>query len=64
VLAAAGEPLGGETTVIALDATLTGLRRFPNVDLSRSGTMRPELLVGDAGAEKIAQARAEALAGR
>ena len=60
--AAASAPLGGETTLIALDAALTGLRRFPNVDLPASGTMRPELLVGDAGADKIAQARAEALA--
>jgi transcription termination factor Rho len=64
VLAAAAAPLGGETTVIALDAGLTALRRFPNVDLTASGTLRPELLVGDGGAEKIAQARAEAVAGR
>ena len=47
-----------------LDASLTALRRFPNVDLIASGTLRPELLVGDAGAEKIAQARAESVAGR
>ena len=60
IIAAATEPLGGETTVIALDAVLTGLRRFPSLDLTRSGTMRPELLVGEAGADKIAQARAEA----
>ncbi len=64
VIAAASAPLGGETTVISLDAALTGLRRFPNVDLAASATMRPELLVGDAGAEKIAQARAEAQASR
>jgi transcription termination factor Rho len=64
VLAASSAPLGGETTVITLDATLTGLRRFPAVDLAGTTTMRPELLVGDAGAEKIAQARAEALAGK
>ena len=62
VIAAAAAPLGGETTIVTLDGALTGLRRFPNVDLPASGTMRPELLVGDAGAEKIAQARAEALA--
>ncbi len=59
VIAAAATALGGETTVIALDPTLTALRRFPNVDLTASQTMRPELLVGDEGAEKIAQARAE-----
>ncbi|MEA2166867.1 MAG: transcription termination factor Rho [Solirubrobacteraceae bacterium] len=62
VIAAVAAPLGGETTVITLDAELTGLRRFPNVDLGASATMRPELLVGDAGAEKIATARSEALA--
>jgi transcription termination factor Rho len=62
VLAAAPAPFGGETTVITLDASLTALRRFPNVDLAASGTMRPELLVGDGGAEKIAEARAEAAA--
>ena len=37
-------------------------RRFPALDLARSGTLRPELLVGDAGAEAIAKARAEAAA--
>ncbi len=47
-----------------LDAQLTGLRRFPNLQLPASATMRPELLVGDGGAEKIAQARSEALAQR
>jgi transcription termination factor Rho len=62
VIAAAAAPLGGETTIIALDAALTGLRRFPNVDLGASGTMRPELLVGEEGAAKIAAARTEATA--
>jgi transcription termination factor Rho len=33
--------------------------RFPALDLAESGTMRPELLVGDAGAEAIAKARAD-----
>ena len=59
VIAAAPEPFGGETTVIALDAGATALRRFPALDLAHSGTLRPELLVGDAGAEAIARARAE-----
>ena len=62
MLASAPAPLGGETTVIALDPTLTALRRFPALDLVASGTLRPELLVGDAGAEAIAKARADALA--
>jgi transcription termination factor Rho len=61
VVATSPVPLGGETTVIALDATLTGMARFPALDLLASGTMRPELLVGDAGAEAIAKARADTL---
>ncbi len=61
IVAGAAAPVGGETTIIALDAVLTGLRRFPAVDLAASGTLRPELLVGEAGAEAIAKARAETL---
>jgi transcription termination factor Rho len=61
VIATAHAPLGGETTVIALDEGLAGTQRFPAIDLRRSGVVRPELLVGDAGAEAIAKARAEAL---
>ena len=61
VIATASEPIGGETTVIALDAALTSVGRFPALDLGASGTLRPELLVGDAGAEAIVHARAEAL---
>ena len=60
IVATASAPLGGETTVIALDPTLTSTGRFPALDLGASGTLRPELLVGDAGAEAIARARAEA----
>jgi transcription termination factor Rho len=62
VIATAPAPLGGETTVVALDAALTALGRFPALDLAASGVVRPELLVGDAGAEAIAKARAESLA--
>ena len=61
VIATAAEPLGGETTVIALDPVLASTGRFPAVDLIASGTIRPELLVGDAGAEAIARARSEAV---
>jgi len=64
VIATAAAPVGGETTVVALDASLTGAGRFPALDLAESWTLRPELLVGDAGAEAIARARAEALDGR
>jgi transcription termination factor Rho len=60
IIATAGSPLGGETTVIGLDATRTAARNFPALDLRASGTLRPELLVGDAGADAIAAARAEA----
>ncbi len=63
VIASAPASLGGETTVIALDAALVAMGRFPALDLANSGTMRPELLVGDAGAEAIAKARADTAAG-
>ena len=60
VIATASSALGGETTVIGLDAKRTAARNFPALDLSASGTLRPELLVGDAGADAIAAAWAEA----
>ncbi|MEJ7825239.1 MAG: Rho termination factor N-terminal domain-containing protein [Solirubrobacteraceae bacterium] len=61
VVATAPEPLGGETTVIALDAELAGSGRIPALDLAASGTLRPELLVGEKGAEAIAEARSAAI---
>jgi transcription termination factor Rho len=61
IVATSSEPVGGETTVIALDGRLTATGRFPALDLVASGTLRPELLVGEAGAEAIATARREAL---
>jgi transcription termination factor Rho len=61
MIATAREPLGGETTVIALDAALAGAGRIPALDLPASGTLRPELLVGEKGAEAIAEARAAAI---
>jgi transcription termination factor Rho len=60
IIATATKALGGETTVIGLDATRTAARNFPALDLTTSGTLRPELLVGEAGADAIAAARAEA----
>jgi transcription termination factor Rho len=60
VIATAPAPFGGESTVVALDAQLTALRRFPALDLAGSGTLRADVLVGDAGAEAIAKAREEA----
>jgi transcription termination factor Rho len=61
LIATATAPIGGETTVIMLDASLTSIARFPALDLVASGTLRPELLVGEAGAEAIARTRAEVL---
>lgn len=60
VIATSSKPLGGETTVIALDATLAVSGRFPAVDLLASGTLRPELLVGVKGAQAIAKERIKA----
>jgi transcription termination factor Rho len=61
VIALAESPLGGETTVIALDAALTSTGRQPILDLINSGTLRPELLVGDDGAQAITKARLAAV---
>jgi transcription termination factor Rho len=61
IIATAREPLGGETTVIALDAAFAGSGRIPALDLPASGTVRPELLVGEKGAAAIAEARAAAI---
>lgn len=63
VIATASAPLGGETTVIALDAGLASSGRFPALDLPASGTIHAERLVGDAAAEAIAQARIDAADG-
>ncbi len=61
VIATATRPFGGETTVIALDGGLTE-SGLPILDLAASGTLKPELLVGEDGAKAIAKARAEARA--
>jgi transcription termination factor Rho len=61
VIATAAMPLGGETTVIALDPRLAAAGRYPAIDLAASWTMRPELLVGESAAEAIGRARADAL---
>jgi transcription termination factor Rho len=61
IIATATHPVGGETTVIALNRDLASTGRYPALDLPGSGTIRPELLVGDEGAEAIAKARLEAL---
>jgi len=61
VIATATRPFGGETTVIALDVALTSTGRQPILDLAGSGTLKPELLVGEDGAEAITKARAAAV---
>jgi len=61
IVATASAPLGGETTIIALDAGLAGRGIVPALDLASSGTLRAELLVGEKGAEAIAEARAAAM---
>ena len=60
VIATASTPIGGETTVIALDHELTSVGRFPAIDIFASGTIRAELLVGTEGAAAIARMRVEA----
>jgi transcription termination factor Rho len=61
VIATAAKPFGGESTVIALDVALTSTGRQPILDLAASGTLRPELLVGEDGATAILKVRAEAM---
>jgi transcription termination factor Rho len=63
VIATSAEPVGGETTVIALDASKARAGSFPAVDIGGSATMRPELLVGEEGAETLTRTRAQALGG-
>jgi len=61
VIATSSAPLGGETTVIALDARAAAFGRFPALDVAGTATLRPERLVGDDGAEAIARMRSQAL---
>jgi transcription termination factor Rho len=63
VIATSAEAVGGETTVIALDPVKARSGSFPAVDIGGSATMRPELLVGEEGAEALARTRAQALGG-
>jgi transcription termination factor Rho len=60
IIATATRPYGGESTVIALDPALAHAGG-PPLDLTTSGTVRAELLVGEEGAAAIAKARASAL---
>lgn len=60
MIATTSRPVGGETTVIALDALRASIGRLPALDLVSSGTLKAELLVGEDGAEAIIHARATA----
>lgn len=60
VIATAAAPLGGETTVIALDVLRTSTGRIPALDLLSSGTIKAELLVGEDSAAEIVAERAKA----
>ena len=56
-----GKPVCDAFVYSEIPAARSGSSRMRRaVDLRRSGVVRPELLVGDAGAEAIAKARAEA----
>ena len=50
--------------MIALDAALTSTGRQPILDLPAAARCRPELLVGEDGAEAITKARAAAVEAR
>ncbi len=50
IIATATRPLGGETTVIALDPESSVAAEGPSLDARASGTVRAELLVGEVGA--------------
>jgi transcription termination factor Rho len=63
LIATSTRPLGGESTVIALDVALTATGRIPALDLAGSGVVRPELLVGEDGAAAVTKARASAVTG-
>ncbi len=56
IIATAPAPIGGETTLIALNASGGGAR----FDLAGSSTLKAELLVGPEGAKAIEEAKAKA----
>ncbi|MGC9220049.1 MAG: Rho termination factor N-terminal domain-containing protein [Solirubrobacteraceae bacterium] len=60
VVATSTRPLGGETTVIALDANFALAGRRPALDLQASGTLRAELLIGSGEAKTPARQRVKA----
>ncbi len=61
VIATASHALGGETTLVSLSPLRAAAGQWPAVDVGRTWTMRPELLVGPERAEEIGRVRAQAL---
>jgi transcription termination factor Rho len=61
VIAAAREPIGGETTLISLDRRAGALERHPVLDAAASFTLRAEALVGARKATTIAKNRIKKL---
>jgi transcription termination factor Rho len=59
VIAASDAPLGGETTVVALDASLAAARQWPAIDRTATGTMRADVLIGESAAAELARALVE-----
>src|SRR4051794_32484031 len=53
VIATSPLPVGGETTVVALDRAIAAAGGLPALSLIDSATLRPELLVGEAGAAAL-----------
>lgn len=62
VIATAPQPFGGETTVIALDSDRATTGQLPAIEVSRTITLRADLLVGEQAAAEIAKQRASTLA--
>lgn len=64
VIVTATRPFGGETTAIALDALHMSTGGAAALDVLASGTLEPELLVGEESAQEIVRVRAAAAEAR
>jgi transcription termination factor Rho len=61
VIATRALPVGGETTVIALDGARAAVGKYPALDPFTTGVLRADVLVGDSGAKAILRARDKAI---
>ncbi|CAB4862978.1 MAG: transcription termination factor Rho [Actinobacteria bacterium] len=61
VVVVASSPIGGETTVVAFDQAKAAAAKFPSVDINRSSTIRPDLLLDGRGLKGYQKAHADAL---